>query len=133
MNTNFISNSDWLTSVCCCYVYELWLFSNILNNLNSVERASSISTCLPSPFHFLSLLFKSANKDCLFFNVRYSCFANFKLVSNNFREAQGLSNSFKISILVDNVVAVLPGMVDGGNTNDNYDRKCIAYIMKRSL
>ena len=50
-----------------------------------------------------------------------------------FREAPGLSNFLRNSILVANVVVVLPGMVDGGNTNDNYDRKCIAYIMKRSL
>ena len=38
------------------------------------------------------------------------------LSATNFREAPGLS---KISILVDNVIAVLAGMVDGGNTNDN--------------
>ena len=34
------------------------------------------------------------------------------LSATNFREAPGLS---KISILVDNVIEVLPGMVDGGN------------------
>ena len=38
------------------------------------------------------------------------------LSATNFREAPGFS---KISILFDNVIAVLTGMVDGGNTNDN--------------
>ena len=139
MNTNFISNSDWLTSVCCCYIYELWLFSNILNNLNSVERASSISTCLPSRFLFLSLLFqlgllKSANEDYFCFLMSATVVLPIlNLSAITFREAPGLSNFLRNSILVANVVAVLPGMVDGGNTNDNYDRKCIAYNMKRSL
>ena len=50
--------------------------------------------------------------------------------ATTFREDPGLSNSLRNSILVDNVVAVLPGMVDGGNTNDNYDRNYIAYILK---
>ena len=113
--------------------------SNILDNLNSVERASSISTYLPTHFLFLSLLFKlgllkSANKDCFYFLMSATVVLPIlNLSAITFREAPGLSNFLRNSILVDNVVAVLPGMVDGGNTNDNYDRKCIAYIMKRSL
>ena len=113
--------------------------SNILNNLNSVERASSISTCLPSRFLFLSLLFqlgllKSANEDYFCFLMSATVvLPTLNLSAITFREAPGLSNFLRNSILVANVVAVLPGMVDGGNTNDNYDRKCIAYIMKRSL
>ena len=96
--------------------------SNILNNLNSVERASSISTCLPSRFLFLSLLFqlgllKSANEDYFCFLMSATVVLPIlNLSATNFREAPGLS---KISILVDNVIAVLAGMVDGGNTNDN--------------
>ena len=41
------------------------------------------------------------------------------LSATTFREAPGLLNSLRNSILVDNVIVVLPGMVDGGNTNDN--------------
>ena len=55
------------------------------------------------------------------------------LSATTFREAPGLSNSLRNSILVDNVVAVLPGMIDEGNTNDNYDRNYIAYFLKPLL
>ena len=102
-------------------------FRNILNNLNSVET-------LRISHAFKLGLLKSSNKDWFCYLMSATVVLPIlNLSATTFREAPGLSNSFIISILVDNVIAVLPGMVDGGNTNDNYDRKCIAYIMKRSL
>ena len=58
------------------------------------------------------------NKDCFCYFLMSATvvLAILNLSATNFREAPGLS---KISILVDNVIAVLPGMVDVGNTNDS--------------
>ena len=45
-----------------------------------------------------------------------------------FRDAPGFSNSLRISILVDNGIEVIPGIIEEGNGNEYIFKNPITYI-----
>ena len=80
-----------------------------------MNKASSISPNLPSCFLFLSLLllkFGSLKDSLCFFMSQTVVLPILNYSATKLREAAGLSNSFKLSILVDNEICALPGMVN---------------------